>query len=112
MLYAACWMIWLKRNNIIFNNKVWSVEEIVDIIIKTISEWAMKRIVTTWARCPHGIILFGSGDFNLILLHGFKRPHVGLRPGRIPSPLEFPLPSLFIRGHRHDICKERGWWKL
>ena len=44
MLYAACWKIWLDRNNRIFNNKVRSVEEVVDIIIEKISEWAMKRI--------------------------------------------------------------------
>ena len=44
MLYAACWKIWLERKNRIFNNKIRSVEEIVDLIIKIVSELATKRI--------------------------------------------------------------------
>ena len=44
MLYGACWKIWLERKQQIFNNKVRPVEEIVDNIIKIVSEWASKRI--------------------------------------------------------------------
>lgn len=42
MLYATFWKLWLESNNRIFRNKNRFVEEIVETIVKTVSEWVRK----------------------------------------------------------------------
>lgn len=43
ILYATFWKLWLQSNNRIFKNKSGSREEIVETIIRTVSEWASKK---------------------------------------------------------------------
>lgn len=43
ILNATFWKLWLQSNNRIFKNKSGSREEIVETIIRTVSEWASKK---------------------------------------------------------------------
>ena len=43
VLYATFWKIWLERNNRVFQNKSHSVEDVVDSIVWSVSEWVRKR---------------------------------------------------------------------
>eukprot|EP00268_Persea_americana_P031555 TRINITY_DN3077_c0_g1_i1.p1 TRINITY_DN3077_c0_g1~~TRINITY_DN3077_c0_g1_i1.p1 ORF type:complete len:146 (+),score=15.04 TRINITY_DN3077_c0_g1_i1:2680-3117(+) len=43
LLYAFLWKVWLERNNRIFKNNSRTVEDIVEIIVRTVSEWATTK---------------------------------------------------------------------
>lgn len=42
LLYAFLWKVWLERNNRIFKNRSRTVEEIVEVIPKVVSEWVRQ----------------------------------------------------------------------
>ena len=44
VLYAILWKIWLERNNRVFRNKSSSMEEVVQSIVLSVSEWVSSRM--------------------------------------------------------------------
>ena len=39
IFYAVTWTIWTARNDVVFNNKVWEVEEIIELSKTRMASW-------------------------------------------------------------------------
>eukprot|EP00268_Persea_americana_P003216 TRINITY_DN10969_c0_g1_i9.p1 TRINITY_DN10969_c0_g1~~TRINITY_DN10969_c0_g1_i9.p1 ORF type:complete len:116 (+),score=13.54 TRINITY_DN10969_c0_g1_i9:312-659(+) len=43
VLYATLWKLWMERNNRLFRNRSKSVEEVVESIVWSVSEWVSRK---------------------------------------------------------------------
>lgn len=53
--YATLWTIWTCRNEVIFNNKTWEVEEITDLV---------KTRLAIWIKGKFNIKIYTVEDFK------------------------------------------------
>ena len=59
--HASLWVIWKARNDIIFNNGTFDVEEVVENI-KVLS-WSVREV---FYFLPFLFLCFGAGNFVLV----------------------------------------------
>lgn len=61
IFYAVIWSIWLARNDTVFNNKVWELEEVIDLAKTRMALWIKGKYnvknysVEDFKRCLEGI---------------------------------------------------------
>lgn len=60
-LYATFWSIWLCRNESVFKNKVWELDEDIDVIKTRMAIWIKGKFgvkdysIDDFKRCLNGI---------------------------------------------------------
>ncbi|XP_057452986.1 uncharacterized protein LOC130744842 [Lotus japonicus] len=55
--FALCWSVWVKRNDMVFNDKGFSAEAVWDMHIARITGW----VKAWWHHCPYSASQFVMG---------------------------------------------------